>query len=224
MRRLDRIIWSVSYRWGQTIVLLIPEIISLLGSQCFQFFQSEINCTWPSKYDAAINIDELDNPEECQSYWLQKTACTSVPTNHPVVLTHWTSYVVLRSANSLRSVTSVVSSSVTSWLQTKIPSLVAWISDSMKSAPSSIALCHEKLNVSNDIPFTQIHSSVIEIPGKKTKAIVWQRRKWGKKKDTKLALFLIPTTGHMSSTIYFSSKIRIVVLFSETSVGNNFQD
>lgn len=64
----------------------------------------------------------------------------TVPVKKPVMLTPWTSYVLLRLANFLYFRTSVVSSRVTSWKHIRTPSLEDKMSVSMKSAPSSIAL------------------------------------------------------------------------------------
>lgn len=76
--------------------------------------------------------------EICKEAW-QRIA--SVPVKNPVMLTPWTSYVLLWLANSLCFAMSVVSSRVTSWKHMRIPSLEDKISVSMKSAPSSIAFC-----------------------------------------------------------------------------------
>ena len=63
----------------------------------------------------------------------------NIQVKKPGILKPWTSYVLLRPANSLRLATSVVKSRITSWKQISTPSLDDKISVSMKSVPSSIA-------------------------------------------------------------------------------------
>lgn len=74
----------------------------------------------------------------------------SLPTKNPVTLDPCTSYVLFRCAKSLCLAISVVSSRVTSWKHINAPSLLARISVSIKSAPSSIALYN---NIKSDVLF-----------------------------------------------------------------------
>lgn len=97
-------------------------------------------CTHVKAVDRSnqINLLKYFMKEICKEAW-QRIA--SVPVKNPVMLTPWTSYVLLWLANSLCFAMSVVSSRVTSWKHMRIPSLEDKISVSMKSAPSSIAFC-----------------------------------------------------------------------------------
>lgn len=73
-------------------------------------------------------------------YKKERRIVGNIQVKKPVILKPWTSYVLLRPANSLRLATSVVKSRMTSWKQISTPSFDDKISVSIKSVPSSIAL------------------------------------------------------------------------------------
>lgn len=121
---------------------------------------------WSLKLNRCFTLSDLSssrvkstaNKHNCSSQQQidRKTSVTKknaidIPMNHPVTFSPWTSYVLFLSANSVWFATSVVWSNMTSWKQMRCPSFDASISVSMKSVPSSIALCKNRVHLSEGL-------------------------------------------------------------------------